>query len=189
MLIGLHGKAQSGKSTVAEHLFTHGFDEMTFAYPLKELVVDLFDLSWDQVLDEELKEKIDLRYGMSPRRMLQHLGTDVFREIYPNIWVDHLIRRIKRLKKDKPELRIVASDVRFKNEKEAIEKEGGYVWKIVRRGNTGSSSGIEGHASECDLDSVPDSDFSAVLVAESGDIEGLLGKADQEVSKLLKENQ
>ena len=189
MLIGLHGKAQSGKSTVAEHLFTHGFDEMTFAYPLKELVVDLFDLSWDQVLDEELKEKIDLRYGMSPRRMLQHLGTDVFRQMYPNIWIDHLVRRAKRLKKTGQGERLVVSDVRFKNEKEAIEKEGGHVWKIVRGNNPGSASGFEGHASECDLDSVPDSDFSAVLVAESGDIKGLLGKADQEVSKLLKENQ
>ncbi len=190
MLIGLHGKAQSGKSTVAEHLFKHGFDEMTFAYPLKELVVDLFDLSWDQVIDEELKEKIDLRYGMSPRRMLQYLGTDVFRQMYPDIWIDHLIRRTKRLKKlseNGPDVRLVVSDVRFKNEKEAIEKEGGHVWKIVRGNNPGSASGIQGHASECDLDSVPDSGFSAVLVAESGDIEGLLGKADQEVSRLLKE--
>jgi hypothetical protein len=184
MLIGLHGKAQSGKSTVAEHLFKHGFNEVTFAFPLKNLVVDLFDMSWDQVIDNDFKERIDLRYGMSPRKILQYLGTDVFRQMYPNIWIDYLIRKINKLKETN---KTVVSDVRFKNEKDAIEKEGGYVWKIVRRGSSGPSSGFEGHASECDLDSVPDSDYSAVLVAESGDIEGLLGKADQEVSKILKE--
>lgn len=187
MIIGLHGKAKSGKSTVANRLFDHGFDEMTFAYPLKELVANLFDMTWDQVCDEELKEKIDLRYGMSPRRILQHLGTDVFREMYPNVWIDHLIRRKNKIERQAPGTRLVVSDVRFKNEKEAIEKEGGYVWKIVRRENPGSSSGFQGHPSECDLDGVHDSSFSAVLTASSGDVEGLLARADEEVSKLLKE--
>lgn len=186
MLIGLHGKAQSGKSTVAMRLGdVHGFGELTFAYPLKALVMDLFDMTVDQVYSEEGKEKIDLRYGMSPRRILQYLGTDVFRQMYPNIWVDHLARKYRGMKERNPSARLVVSDVRFKNEKEAIEKEGGCVWKIVRGNNPGSASGFQGHASECDLDSFPDSSFSAVLVAESGDIEGLLRKADQEVSKLF----
>lgn len=186
MLIGLHGKARSGKTTVAMHLVdVYGFSEMSFAYPLKSLVMDLFDMSEDQVYDEDLKEKIDLRYGMSPRRMLQYLGTDVFRLIYPNIWTDYLIRSYRKNESKKSKL--VVSDVRFKNEKEAIEKEGGYVWRIVRRENPGPSSGFQGHPSECDLDDVPDSSFSAVLSASSGDVEGLLARADEEVSKLLKE--
>ena len=186
MLIGLHGKARSGKSTVAMHFGdVHGFSELSFAGPLKAMVMSLFDLELEQVYDEEQKEKIDLRYGMSPRRILQYLGTDVFRQMYPDIWVDYLIRKYKRESKFGD--RFVVSDVRFKNEKEAIEKEGGVVWKIVRRDNPGTSSGVHGHASECDLDFVDDSSYAALLVAESGDIEGLLGKADAELKKLLEE--
>lgn len=186
MLIGLYGKARSGKTTVSDYLQReHRFGDLSFAHPLKALVAELFDMTLDQLYDETLKEKIDLRYGMSPRRILQHLGTDVFREIYPNIWVDHLIRRYRKIKS--PGLRFVVSDVRFKNEKEAIEKEGGVVWKIVRKDNPGSSSGIQGHQSECDLDDISDSAYAAVLVAESGDVKGLLEKANKEVERLFKE--
>lgn len=186
MLIGLNGKAKSGKTTVSNYLQrVHRFGELSFAHPLKQIVIDLFDMTPDQVYDGDLKEKIDLRYGMSPRRILQHLGTDVLREMYPNVWVDYLVRRYRKV--TSPGLRVVVSDVRFRNEREAIEKEGGVVWKIIRRDNPGSSSGIQGHASECDLDGVRDSDYAAVLVAKSGDVEGLLEKANEEVSRLFKE--
>jgi hypothetical protein len=180
MLIGLHGKAQSGKTTVANFLKNHYFFvEISFAAPIKALVRELFDMSRDQV-EGNLKEKIDKRYGFSPRWLLQHLGTNVFRVLYPEIWIDYAMRTYRETEG----LSSVISDVRFKNEKEAIEKEGGVVWKIIREDHHGASSGIEGHASENDLDDVSDSEYAAVLSAKSGDIDLLLKQAK---TALLKE--
>lgn len=195
MLIGLYGKARSGKTTVAKFLKDYySFEEFSFAQPLKHLVRELFDMSPEQLESDELKEKIDLRYGMSPRKLLQYLGTNVFRELYPDIWVDYAIRRYKKIMayphaddmKYSPA--IVISDVRFKNEKRAIEINNGVVWKIVREDHAGASSGIKGHPSEHDLDDVPDSEFAAVLRARSGDLEGLRNQAEKALNRFLEEN-
>lgn len=195
MLIGLHGKAQSGKSTVAKRLVElHGFRELSFAAPIKKIAVDLFNMTQKQVNGDE-KEVEDSRYGFTPRWLLQHLGTEVFRKLYPDIWVDYALRkyreamesheRLLRLRKSDMQGSpcYVISDVRFRNEKARIEQEGGVVWKILRPDHGGASIGIEGHSSEHDLDSVPDSDYAAVLSAESGDVPGLLGQAEEALAE------
>lgn len=63
------------------------------------------------------------------RQMLQVIGTDLIRKYCPNWHVDKLTEDINSYSDDYV---IVIDDVRFKNEKEAIEKLGGEVFFMVR---------------------------------------------------------
>ena len=65
---------------------------------------------------------------MTAREVLQYVGTDVFRKINSNVWLDSLFRRIEE---EGPELALV-SDVRFENEIKGIQKQGGFVVGLNR---------------------------------------------------------
>ena len=65
---------------------------------------------------------------MTAREVLQVVGTDFFRSIYKNVWVDSCLRQIKE---DDSELALI-SDVRFENEILAIQKAGGFVIGLKR---------------------------------------------------------
>ena len=79
---------------------------------------------------------------MTGREVLQYVGTNIFRKMYNNVWVDATLRLIQE---EQPELAIIA-DVRFPNEVEGIQKAGGKVIRLTR-------SPIEdSHNSETELD-------------------------------------
>ena len=65
---------------------------------------------------------------MTGREVLQYFGSDICRKMYENIWFDACIRRIK---KDNPELALI-SDVRFPNEINGVQNEGGIVFGLPR---------------------------------------------------------
>ena len=80
MLIGLVGKKGSGKDTTADFLVEKfDFKKKAFADPLKSVVQKLFLLEKDDLYDPIKKETIDPRWGMSPRQMMQMVGTDMVR--------------------------------------------------------------------------------------------------------------
>ena len=61
--------------------------------------------------------------ALTPRRLMQILGTDVARQyMAPDIWLQATLRRIHELQADTPHEQqwVVLSDVRFRNEKEAL---------------------------------------------------------------------
>ena len=58
---------------------------------------------------------------MTGREVLQYVGTNIFRKMYNNVWVDATLRLIQE---EQPELAIIA-DVRFPNEVEGVQKAGG----------------------------------------------------------------
>ncbi len=181
MLIGLHGKARSGKTTTSNLLVRkHGFKEVAFADGLKKLCADLFDLSLEQ-LHGDLKEVVDSRYNMSPREIFQLVGTECMRKISPDIWID----KVKPFVVNHMDvIDIVISDVRFKNELDFIKTVGGHMVKVVRiDGPRLATQAVEHHKSEVDLDNVPDDQYSAVIQAESGDIEFI----EKSIDRLVKE--
>lgn len=65
---------------------------------------------------------------MTIRDVLQYLGTDIFRKMHQDVWVDATLRRIYQ---DQPELALIC-DVRFPNEIRAIQKKGGIVIGLER---------------------------------------------------------
>ena len=86
MIVGVSGLKRSGKDTVAELLVKeYGFERYSFADPIKEAMSIVFD--WDdRYLYGELKEIIDPRWGISPRQVFQHFGTEYAQHILPEVF-------------------------------------------------------------------------------------------------------
>ena len=80
---------------------------------------------------------------MTAREVMQVVGTDFFRALYPNVWADATIRKIQE---DGSHIAIVA-DCRFPNEVEAIQNAGGKVVRLTR-----NSDDKDAHISETALD-------------------------------------
>ena len=81
---------------------------------------------------------------MTGREVLQYLGTDIFRSMYQNVWVDACLRQIQE---DAPEVALV-SDVRFDNEIKAIQEQDGFVIGLTRNPYKASDM----HESETQID-------------------------------------
>ena len=142
MIIGLCGLIGSGKNTVAEHLMEqHYYISVSFAETLKDAAACIF--GWDRDMLEgatpedraarELKDEWwseRLGFDVSPRYMLQYMGTEVMRNnLHPDIWT----LSAEKLIKENPWEQYVFTDVRFPNEAAMIRRIGGKVWH-VRRG-------------------------------------------------------
>lgn len=130
MLIGLVGKKQVGKDTVANYLVHHyGFIKHAFAAPLKAACEVLFLLEPRHLNDNRLKEKTDARWDKTPRQMMQLVGTDLFRKhVDRDFWVKHMDLWLDAHHSDL----VVISDVRFQNEADLIKKRGGLLWRVER---------------------------------------------------------
>jgi hypothetical protein len=91
--------------------------------------------SWSQfnkfLLNEtrnEIKAQDAWHKPMTGRHILQVMGTDIFRDIYGDVWVDACLKQIQD---EAPELAIV-TDCRFPNEVEGIQAAGGKVIRFLR---------------------------------------------------------
>lgn len=148
MLIGIAGKAGSGKDTAASYLCArHGFVTVAFATKLKQLLADLFGLTREQLYGN-LKEVDDPRYGLSPRVMMQHFGQSM-RALWPDIWVQHLRQQLETMLA--VGMRVAVTDVRQANEAQMIRELGGYLVKVERPG-AGARNGIPNHETESWVD-------------------------------------
>lgn len=151
MIIGLAGKARSGKDTVAEYLVRrYAFRTRAFASSLKYAAWEVFGWSVEHT-DGDLKEDMDPYWGFSPRWALQHMGTEAMRNnVCQDVWIKSLYKHIREL----PDLDWVISDVRFPDEAKAVKEWGGVLWRIERTNNPS----IGCHASEVSLDDYEDWD-------------------------------
>jgi len=140
MIIGLAGKKRCGKDSVAAYLCAYyGFHQDSFAAPIRTFVASLCGYTLNEL--EAMKEEIHPLFGISPREMMQTLGTEWGRDrISKTVWLDSLIHRLKNR-------RTVISDIRFDNEAEAIRKLGGTIIHLCRKGNEDTDD----HASEAGI--------------------------------------
>ncbi len=163
-LIGIHGKAGAGKDTVADYLHSrYGFVKYSFASPIKEGLKKMLGLSDEDFDDREKKEARHPVYGVSPRRMMQTLGTEWGRNLIgPDVWLkraDVFLEQERKyweilmienypftdvLSGYTPDLKIVIPDVRFEGEAAWVRSKGGVVWHLFRPG----VESVEGHVSE-----------------------------------------
>ena len=167
-VILISGKKQHGKNAVAtilkEELSLNGYNviETCFAEPLKEMAKTVFRLNGYQLTDPYAKETIDERWGMTPREIMQKLGTEVGRCIHKDVWVLNFCYRIKdqNFEKNCPNPTIVlVTDTRFPNEVEIPKK---ILSKIItiRVNRPGMPpTPFDSHPSETSLDSYDDWDY------------------------------
>lgn len=119
IILGLCGPAKVGKSTTAhlikKKLFHEGYPcvILSFAEPVKEIAAYF---GWDGRKDER------------GRKLLQQIGTDVGRTYNPDIWVNRWLQRATSFKEQG--VSVLADDVRFANEAEAIRGIGGFCLRL-----------------------------------------------------------
>jgi len=137
MIVGLVGFIGSGKGTVGDILEQKGFIKDSFAKPLKDACAVMFGWSrellegdtemsrkWREEPDSYWSEKFGREF--TPREALQKMGTEAGRDVFhKDIWVISLLNRAKG--KD-----VVVTDVRFQNEIEYIQGNGGIVIRVKR---------------------------------------------------------
>lgn len=141
MIIGIIGLKGSGKDTIANHLVEkHNFKKDSFAKSLKDATAAIF--GWDrdmlegatpesrdkrEMTDEWWSERMERT--ITPRQVLQQLGTDVIRQNYfDDMWLATLENRIRL----NPNQNVVISDVRFPNEVKSITYSGGKLIRVQR---------------------------------------------------------
>ena len=124
-IIGLAGRARSGKDTVAT-LFTKTHRVVRFAQPIKEAVKALY--GWSGIaMETDIKDVIDPNWGVSPRSAMVHVAQTTRMFIANDFFV-------KRLFDSWEGDAIVIPDVRYKHEVDAIHARGGITIKITRDG-------------------------------------------------------
>lgn len=130
-ILGFCGLIGAGKTVAAQHLVTaHGFARVRFAGPLKDMCRAL-GLS-EREVDGDLKEQPSaLLGGKTPRWAMQSLGTEWGRNlIAEDLWIRAWRAACDRVPKSAKG--IVADDVRFENEADAIRALAGRVIRIHR---------------------------------------------------------
>ena len=150
-LIGLTGKARSGKDTAGKILMVNqNYHRMAFADPLKHAMAATFGVDVAEFHCDDLKDAIHPIWGITRRAMLQN-GADALRDKFGQ---DLFIRRWLNGYLAVADLdHVVVTDVRSDAEATAIRDFGGVVLNVVRigaglKGETGAhhtESGVSGH--------------------------------------------
>ena len=161
MIIGISGKAGSGKDTVAkmlEVLYANpdiSYEDFAnkryknfadiqivhFADTLKETAQILFRIGeWETNTQEGKKTTINW-IGKTVRELLQGIGQGLRDAIDPNLWVKILFANTEGWSN------YIIADVRYPNEVYAIKKRNGVLIRIDRKG-----AGAGNHSSETALD-------------------------------------
>lgn len=155
MIIGLGYKARSGKDTIANYLKeVHGFKRIAFADSLKEACRQIFDFD-DAQLYGDKKEVVDPYWNVTPRYVLQKVGTECMREVFDkDIWIKSVEKKILSAPGN-----WVITDMRFPNEAAAVQRWGGFLVRVDRP-LSGATGGIASHPSEISMDSFDEWDYT-----------------------------
>ena len=160
IIVGITGKKFNGKDTLGNHLVSkYGYIRIAFADPLKEVLKTVFNFN-DAQLYGESKETIDEYWKVTPRTVMQYVGTDMFRnqmgKIIPNIgtniWIEVIKRKILDIWKTNPTQKIVLTDLRFPNEINLIKELGGIIIRVKRNIDKSEDEFVVIHESETYID-------------------------------------
>jgi len=192
ILLGLAGKAGSGKSTVAEFLVSqYGFQRLSFAEPLKEMLLKAGICSRDELY---------VKKSAFSRWIMQKVGTDIFRnQIDPDFWVKKMAEKLNCYfatsncyfatsnSLDNSSSKVVIDDVRFLNEASLVKQYGGVIVKIERDLYNCLQSDIVGnnqHVSETEMELIQP-DF---VIHNTGSLDDLLNCTSLLIARLFQGN-
>lgn len=169
-VIGIYGKARSGKTTARKYLENkYHVTPMSFATDLKEAVHNLFGVPIQELYSDSKSDRT--------RWILQFFGTECCRTIDPDIWVNKLNEQILMLNNDVDNI-IVIDDVRFINEAGILKnKWDATLVKLVGPEDLVTNDEHKSHISETQMDSVMDSEYDAVYL-NTGTLEDLYAFMD-----------
>jgi len=180
MLIGICGKANAGKDSVAKFIqecincrIVHWAD------PLKEMLISYFGLNYEDVYTQEGKEKYNEYWGMKNREILQKFGTNACRD---NFCVDVWIKTMElRIKNDIEKENILIADTRFDNEAEFIRKNDGIIIEVVRKSGTFLTKRLSEHSSENGISK----EFITYVIYNEGTLQDLQEKVVKIINEIV----
>lgn len=175
------------------------------AYEDARILLTLEKMSNQEERTEPTHEEVleACKIYLTPRFALQSLGTEWGRNCYPEVWTSYTMRVANKLlsgqgwrysaKRGVCQLGVfnesdigpepdgvVISDVRFRNELEAVKNQGGKVVRIKREKPTTLSGSASKHSSEQEQKEILDSEFDYVLQNQED-----LGALQQEIREML----
>lgn len=173
ILIGLTGRARSGKTTAAEHLArTYLLEQYAFADPLRDGLMAIFNLDPTD-FEGDRKEQPLGWLDCSPRQLMQSMGTEWARNtVHPDVWVKLAEQNLEYMTKALGAvLGFVVSDVRFENEADLIRRRGGTVIHILRP----NALAVSPHISEAGIAA----NSADLTLPNYGTVEGFLRSLDE----------
>lgn len=175
-LVGVSGRKRHGKDIISDHLCAkYGFVKISIADPIRQIIgKQLLYLTDEQLEDGEKKEEVDVRWGKSPRELLQTTGSIFRDEIDVEFWAKRCMYRVAEIWSRLPESRVVVNDIRYPNELEAVSKVGKVI-KVIRLNYENSDP----HESENALDGTPNEMYDKVISAMSGEIQYIQFEVDK----------
>lgn len=159
-IVALCGARRTGKDTVASYLVEHhGYEHVKITAPLKRVCQTLFHFTEDQ-LETDSKELPDPRWGISPRQVMQFLGTEVFQykiqELLPEVGRCFWINSLATLIRANPDKRYVISDMRFLHEHQVLQSIDPSSMRTIRVSSQRvAPSPADTHLSECEHHGIP----------------------------------
>lgn len=161
-VILISGKKRHGKNQVADFLedkfLAEGYQvrKIALADPLKDAAGEIFMLNDEQIYGD-FKETKDDRWGLTPREIMQKLGTEIGRAIHPEVWVLNLCFRVEKMIHDAhvngDKIVIMVTDCRFPNEIAVPKKHFGEMLKTIRIVRPRlEPTAFDSHPSETSLD-------------------------------------
>ena len=173
MIIGITGKMQNGKDTLAEMIKnkTQDYQIIHFADPLKEICKEYLGLTEYDVNTSEGKSKYNEFWEMTNRQILQKVGTDAMRNGFrQDVWCKIMSLRLNKNTK------CLIPDVRFNDEAKLILDKGGIIIKI----NRDSANNFDDHISEKGIHE----DLITVIIQNDGTLDQLEEKVQILIDKL-----
>lgn len=138
MIIGISGRKQAGKTTLADYLVAKldagltPTSSFSFADRLKDVVWEF----WIQPIADDYADWNNDKFkntkhpcGLTYRELLQKVGTDWFRQLWPEVWLENLSFYMWKYG---PSGHFIIPDVRFPNEVKWIQDKGGKVLRLTR---------------------------------------------------------
>lgn len=140
-LIAITALRGSGKDTTADYIIKNypNWEKDSFAGTLKDAVSAIFGLdrkmlAGETAEDRAIREKPEeywsekLGYKVTPRMLLQKIGTDILRDCFDkNIWINSLEHKLMNTDKN-----VIVTDCRFKNEIDVLKELGAIFIRIQR---------------------------------------------------------
>jgi hypothetical protein len=159
-IVAICGAKRAGKDSIARVLQeAYGYEHLQISRRLKDACQVLFGFTADQ-LESDAKETADPRWGVSPRRVMQFLGTEVFQygihepsglpELNAHVtprefWIKATLDFVDRNGTGR---KYVITDLRFLHEERLLKERGAFIVKVVRHTHATHNASADMHVSE-----------------------------------------
>ena len=186
-IIGVVGIKRSGKDTIADYMIKeYEYTRYSFADPIKRGAIEMFGFTEAQMWGStEDKETVDPRWNVSPRKMLQLMGTELFQydihkymdegefPVGRAVWVHKFKLWYQDQIQYNPDLKVVIADVRFLHEAKMITELGGKLVRVERPELTKNDT----HASEVELEQIK----ADITIVNDKTLDDLYANVDKQV--------